>query len=256
MMKNRIAGSLHGYVLSPFGNIDGFGDFGGISVLPGAAGNAFTFQESWSSDDYSNADSSKGWWADSNYWKLNDGGWDGPPDDATTARAVSKFNAIKKGIDASSASAVVMGDTYVTAVSDAVKAVDANTKKANWVGKYSDSDNRQRSVLMVNLKNAVTRLANATVPALWPDIDTGGLTSGTGAGGAVTTNDIIAQQQLKASQDLKTAQAALAAAQKGSVSTPGILGTASTDNTMLYIGGAVGLVALLGVGIMLSKKKA
>lgn len=273
LMRNRVSPSLNGYVLSPFGSIDGFGDFGDNPsvIITGVSDNKLMFQRNWSGEDFLNADKTKGWWAHITYWKIPGyDNWEGPPDENVMGRAAGNIARIKEGIAANSSIAQAMGNQFLSPIADAIKACDANTANYDWVKVMpGDGYHTQRVNSFNALKKAINAVANAKVPALWPDLG-GGTTdvvTGAAAVGVSAANTQIAllqqQQRQQAAQAAKDAAdaaakaaAELAAAKAKATSSTGSGATAAgASKTPLIIAGAVGLVALLGAGVILSKKK-
>lgn len=265
-MRVRIAGNksgaVNGYVLSPFGNIDGFGDFGGLPVITGVTDTSLTFKNDWSGSDFFNPDQTVGWWAWVIKWPaLNTGGWDGPPTSAVQTRAYNNWKALTAGVNLGSTQAQAMGDQYIGAIASDVKSIDQNSALYNaFGGMPNDQAHQQRSQLFVQLKRDITTLANLKVPNVWADVggDSSSTTGGTsGAQVAASGGSAYTQLALQQQAARSAAQAAQQAAQKASeaASNPlAALSGGSSTNLLLY--GGLGLAALVGVGLLLRKRAA
>lgn len=255
-MRNNITKQrLGGMVLSPFGDIGtyanhGFGDF---QVLSDGSIAGLGFKNSWTYDDWTSANHK---WSDHiAYWfKLNYV----PLDSTILSRANAKIGQMADAAKAGSSQADGLLLQLTTPIKVGIAAADKNTSQFDNLGNASDATHADRFRIFNELNAAITKLANATIPTVWSDLDTGGATAPGGADAGTPTGiyQTLAKNNANAAAAAAAAKAAADAARNA-----GMLSNASalpgSDNTLMYVAAGVGGLLLIGgVIVMMKGKKA
>lgn len=230
--------------LAGFGSYSGFGEF--LVVTPGKG----SFQNSWTNDDWTSAN--RKWKDHINYWfKLSYEPLDEGVLDRARVKGDKLLTQAKEGDIASGALLGSLADPIFALI----KRADANTSQFDNLGNASDATHRDRFAIFNSLNQAITRLANATIPAFVPPSD--GTSPLPGSKPPSSVYEYQAQQIAAAQAAAKAAAAAAAKAKADALANvgnrPGSL--APQNNSKMLIFGGIGLAALLGVGLVLSKKK-
>ena len=254
-------GLRDGYVLSPFAGFGSFA-FGEFQVL---GPSSLAFQNSWTNDD---------WTSVNHKWKDHIAYWFHlsyePLDNDILQQAVAKLEQLTTNAKAGDAASSALKMSLLSPIANLIKRGDANTSQFDNLGNASDATHRDRYAIFTSLNDAITKLANAKVPAFTPPADAvaQGITGATTPGGASSVYLFMAQQQ-QAAQAAAAAQAAVAkakadaeaaaaaaAAKKGSTGGDmSKLAVPEEGPNKLLIFGGIGLVTLLGVGAVLMMKK-
>lgn len=264
-MKTRISRNLNGYVLSPFGNIDGLGNFAAFGEFLVVSPGRGSFQNSWTNDDWTSANRK---WSDHiKYWfKLNYE----PLDEGILDRAREKGDKLNTQAKAGDVAAGGLLLSLIDPIYALIKRADANTSQFDNLGNASDATHRDRFNIFNSLNAAITKLANVTIPAFTPPADAGAGITGVAPGQTAANVYVFQAQQAaaaaaaaKAANEAAATAKAAADAQAAAKLNPGLVKTsqsalsaAQTGPSNMLLFGGIGLVALLGVGFVLSRKKA
>lgn len=210
----------------------------------------FSFAESYSSDDFGSAEQFTKWvkpFLDQVGRK--DLTWD-PPASALKTRAAQNFKTWKDAGDLGNAGAAAYAQSIINQMTDLIARADELSINQS-LGKRSEGNEVARYDIFNEISAIIKKLSASTTKA--NAAMTAALAAG--AGDELPVSPPVSQNPAPVAGDITsgaTRNPYMATA--GGTGDP-ITPPAASDNTMLYAGLGLGAVVLLGVGIMIMKKK-